>query len=103
MLLFIILNKNQNNGPKVKKKKCTQKKDEFEGPLFIVERKESPIFKFIIMNRLHTDNFCQDLQQIDLQVESPYVLFKNKENKEIKGLWFYNYVETIEFVQTIEE
>jgi hypothetical protein len=55
------------------------------------------------MNRLHTDNFCQDIQHIDLQVESPYVLFKNKENNQVKGLWFYNYVETIEFVQTIEE
>eukprot|EP01080_Neovahlkampfia_damariscottae_P002656 gene2656-3853_t len=86
-----------------RKKSKKWSKDVYEGPLFVVERKENPTFKFIIMNRLNTDNFIQDISKIELQVVPPYAFFKNIENNDIKGLWFYDYTETLEFVKTIED
>jgi hypothetical protein len=66
-----------------------QRKD-VEGSLFIVERSCFPHYQLVVLNRLSTENFCENLSpQLQMKANEPYLLFRNADN-EITGIWFYN-------------
>ena len=54
-------------------------KTETEGTLFVYERKCEPMYGFLILNRLSTNNWIQPItSEIDSQLQAPFLLYKTK-------------------------
>merc|ERR1712020_711128 len=57
-------------------------KTETEGTLFVYERKCEPMYGFLILNRLSTQNWIQPItSEIDSQLQAPFLLYKTKVSK----------------------
>ncbi|XP_062522910.1 mRNA-decapping enzyme 1B-like [Corticium candelabrum] len=69
----------------------TWHKTDVEGTLFVFKRSVHPIYGFLIMNRLNTEN-VQDVitATMEFQTQQPFVLYKSVKNKLIYGIWFYD-------------
>ncbi|XP_010549599.1 PREDICTED: mRNA-decapping enzyme-like protein isoform X2 [Tarenaya hassleriana] len=69
---------------------CQWGRKKVEGPLFVVKRNTQPIFQFIVMNRLRTDNWVENLiEDFEFEIQRPYLLSRNA-SQEVNGIWFFN-------------
>uniref|UniRef100_A0A914IBM7 Uncharacterized protein n=1 Tax=Globodera rostochiensis TaxID=31243 RepID=A0A914IBM7_GLORO len=64
-------------------------KTEVDGPLFIYERSEEPLYALLIANRQSPRNFVEPITNgLQLRYESPYI-FIHREDGSIRGVWVY--------------
>jgi mRNA-decapping enzyme 1B len=69
---------------------CEQQKKDVEGSLFVVRRNIEPMHRIIVMNRLNTNDFVEDVTPaLEVQVSDPFLLYRNKQG-EVNGIWFYS-------------
>lgn len=75
-----------------------------EGSMFVISRCKKPLYRFVVMNRLSTKNYFQDVVPggLEIQLNIPYVIYKNTKTGVVHGLWFYNSVEALNFYLSIE-
>ena len=67
----------------------------------MVQRNQEPFYRFIVMNRLNTNDVIEDITpNLELQSSSPFLLYKNKQN-EINGIWFYQAEERESVYKTV--
>ncbi|XP_041350167.1 mRNA-decapping enzyme 1B-like [Gigantopelta aegis] len=63
-------------------------KTSIEGSLFVYKRSASPLFGFMILNRLGLNNLIEPItRDLEFQVQDPFLLYRNAKN--IFGIWFY--------------
>nr|ACO15328.1 mRNA-decapping enzyme 1B [Caligus clemensi] len=63
---------------------------DIEGTLFVNRRQDDPKYGFIILNRLSDKNLVEPVtKELDFQVHTPFLLYKNKEGS-IFGIWFFD-------------
>jgi hypothetical protein len=78
-----------------------------EGPMFVVERTAEPKYRFVILSRKSTERYYEDITpELELQLQLPYVMYLHRassprEEDQIYGIWFYNNVQSINFVDLI--
>ena len=71
--------------------KGTWNKSEIEGPLILVKRSQEPHFCLIIMNKHHSNNFCQQVTSDTLfEKKIPQLLCIRDKNKNVHGIWSAN-------------
>lgn len=59
----------------------------------MVQRATDPYYQFIVMNRLSTKNFVEDITPgFELQVSDPFILYRNRLG-EINGIWIFDAAE----------
>ena len=81
----------------------TWSRKEVEGSLFLVKRKESPRFKFVILNKKGADNFWEDVGAgFNCELQAPYVLYRNGKG-EVIGIWFYEADEGKKFADIFQK
>jgi hypothetical protein len=84
-----------------------QQKMNVEGPMFVVERKAEPKYRFVILSRKSTERYYEDITpELELQLQLPYVMYLHRASRieevdQIYGIWFYNNVQSINFVDLI--
>ncbi|PNW81015.1 hypothetical protein CHLRE_07g339250v5 [Chlamydomonas reinhardtii] len=60
-----------------------------EGSLFILKRKSSPRFRLMVLNKLSTENYFEDIHAgLAFEKNPPYLMYTHG-NAEIIGVWFY--------------
>jgi hypothetical protein len=70
-------------------KKWTRK--DVEGSLFVVKRRGTPRFRFIILNKKSADNFIEDVGGgFACEANPPYLLYKSSSHNQVIGIWFYD-------------
>jgi hypothetical protein len=70
-------------------KKWTRK--DVEGSLFVVKRRGTPRFRFIILNKKSADNFIEDVGGgFACESNPPYLLYKSSSHNQVIGIWFYD-------------
>eukprot|EP00741_Cyanophora_paradoxa_P015637 tig00020903_g15094.t1 len=68
-------------------------RQDVEGPIFVVQRTSEPAHRLVVMNRLSTTNFTEDISTgFETQESSDFLLYKNRSGQ-IHGIWFYNAAE----------
>ncbi|KAL3118755.1 hypothetical protein niasHT_009603 [Heterodera trifolii] len=64
-------------------------KTEVDGPLFIYERLDHPLYSMIVVNRQSPKNFVEPITDgLQLRYEPPYI-FVHREDGCIRGLWVF--------------
>ncbi|KAL3079696.1 hypothetical protein niasHS_013978 [Heterodera schachtii] len=64
-------------------------KTEVDGPLFIYERLDQPLYSMIVVNRQSPKNFVEPITDgLQLRYEPPYI-FVHREDGCIRGLWVF--------------
>ncbi|KAG2496269.1 hypothetical protein HYH03_005502 [Edaphochlamys debaryana] len=62
---------------------------EVEGSLFILKRRGTPRFQLLVLNKLSTANYVEDVHSgLDFELNPPYLMYTHG-NSEIIGVWFY--------------
>ncbi|KAI9145711.1 hypothetical protein BKA69DRAFT_456419 [Paraphysoderma sedebokerense] len=65
-------------------------KKNIEGTLFLYARSISPYYGLFIINRLSTSNYLMSLtDQIDIQLNAEYIMYKQKSDDGIYGVWIF--------------
>lgn len=65
-------------------------KTKVEGSLFVYARTGEPLYNILVLNRLENKNLVEPITpQLDIQVNEPYMLYKNCEGN-IFGIWFFD-------------
>jgi hypothetical protein len=86
-----------------------QQKMNVEGPMFVVERTATPKYRFVILSRKSTERYFEDITpELELQLQLPYVMYLHRasstrpdDEDQIYGVWFYNNVQSLNFVDLI--
>ena len=74
-----------------------------EGTLFLVKRRGSPRFRFVILNKKGADNYWEEVGGgFTCEMQPPYVLYKNS-NGEVVGIWFYEKEECEKFANLFQK
>ncbi|GLC34314.1 hypothetical protein PLESTB_000743100 [Pleodorina starrii] len=60
-----------------------------EGSLFLLKRRGTPRFRMMVLNKLSTENYIEDIHSgLDFELNPPYLMYTHG-NSEIIGVWFY--------------
>ncbi|EFJ47163.1 hypothetical protein VOLCADRAFT_61625, partial [Volvox carteri f. nagariensis] len=60
-----------------------------EGSLFLLKRRGTPRFRMMVLNKLSTENYVEDIHGgLDFELNPPYLMYTHG-NAEIIGVWFY--------------
>lgn len=81
------------------------KNTDTEGAMHIVKRNVSPFFQLIILNKKNPQNFYYDFtpNQVNIDEQLPYIIFRNNQSSDIYGLWFYNKLFGITFLEVFNK
>lgn len=61
-----------------------------EGSLFLLKRRSSPRFRIMVLNKMSTENYFEDVHAgLDFEVNAPYLMYAKGNSSEIIGIWFY--------------
>eukprot|EP00891_Asterochloris_glomerata_P007273 jgi/Astpho2/7273/fgenesh1_pg.00113_%23_79_t len=64
------------------------RRKDVEGSMFLIQRRSSPLFQIVILNKKSQDNFVEDLtDSFKFEISGDYLLYNNKHGK-IVGVWF---------------
>lgn len=75
-----------------------------EGSLFLVKRRGSPRFRFVILNKKGDDNFWEDVgQNFSCEQQDPYVMYRNGPGGGVIGIWFYEQEDCQKFAELFEK
>lgn len=76
-----------------------------EGSLFLVKRKSSPRFRFVILNKKGDDNFWEDVgPNFSCEKQEPYVMYRNgPPGGVVVGIWFYEPADCQRFADLFEK
>jgi len=62
-------------------------RENVEGALFVVHRKEAPFYRLLVINRLNPTNLIQPIEEnFEYQLLEQYLIFRNETG--IRGVWF---------------
>lgn len=65
-------------------------KVEVEGCLMLYQRAEDPEWAFIILNRLHPNNFIVILDEVEsVHLEQELLIVQLRDQGSVYGIWFY--------------
>ncbi|PNH05971.1 mRNA-decapping enzyme-like protein [Tetrabaena socialis] len=60
-----------------------------EGSLFLIKRRSAPRFRMMVLNKMSTENYVEDIHGgLDFELNPPYLMYTHG-NSEIMGVWFY--------------
>ena len=73
-----------------------------EGSLFVVSRSEEPMYQFVVLNRISSENLIESVSS-DFQMEltDQFLLYRN-DQQEISGIWFYSPSERASIAQLLQ-
>lgn len=73
-----------------------------EGSLFLVKRRGSPRFRFVILNKKGDDNYWEDVgSSFSCEKQEPYVMYRNGAAG-VVGIWFYETADCQKFAELFE-
>ncbi|KAI8107485.1 hypothetical protein M9435_002514 [Picochlorum sp. BPE23] len=74
-----------------------------EGSLFLVKRRGSPRFRFVILNKKGDDNYWEDVgSNFSCEKQEPYVMYRNGAAG-VVGIWFYETADCQKFAELFEK